>query len=335
MPLGEIAGLKPAKQLREYFGEAILEVARQNPNVIILDGDLGNSTGAGTVRKVFPERFYNIGIAESNMISISAGLAACGYIPFATSLSSFLLCNAYEQIRISVAIAGLNVKLVGSHSGLTTGREGPSSMSIEDFALSAGLPTFTILVPSDPISMRKAVHASVELNGPVYIRSSREPMPFIYSEEDCPFEIGKAVTVRQGGDVTIIACGLMVAVALDAAVILSNEGIQARVLDMHTLRPLDEDAILAAARETGAIVTAEEHMIRGGMGSAVAQVIARNQPVPMRFIGIPDRYPRSGSLEELMQDMGMTPVDIAAAARDALAARAIPLKYQTTVAKTK
>jgi len=316
MPLGQLAGLKPAKQLREYFGEAILEAATNNSKIVVLDGDLGNSTGASTVRKALPDRFYNIGIAESNMISISAGLAACGFIPFATSLSSFLLCNAFEQIRISVAIANLNVKLVGSHSGMTTNREGPSSMSIEDFALSLGLPTFTVLVPSDPVTMHRAVQASVEINGPVYIRSSREPMPYIYSEDDCHFQVGKANVVHEGNDVTIIACGLMVPVTLDAAVILEQEGIRARVLDMHTLRPLDQDAILTAARETAAIVTAEEHMITGGMGSAVSQVVAKNCPVPMRFIGIQDRYPRSGSLEELMKSMDMLPADVAAAARD-------------------
>jgi transketolase len=321
MPLGQLAGLKPAKQLREYFGEAILAAARQNPQVVVLDGDLSNSTGAVTVRNEFPERFFNIGIAESNLVCISGGLAANGYIPFATSLSSFLLCNAYEQIRITVAIASLNVKFVGSHSGLTTNREGPSSMSIEDYALAGGLPTFTILVPSDPVSMLQAVHAAIEHVGPVYIRSSREPMPYIYPEEDGVFQIGKANVVRQGSDVTLIACGLMVAVTLDAAVILAQEGIQARVLDMHTLRPLDTDAVLAAAAETGAIVTAEEHLIRGGMGGAVAQVVAMHQPVPMRFIGVPDRYPRSGSLDELMQDMRMTPGDVVAAARDVIAAK--------------
>ncbi len=317
MPYGELAGLRPAKQLREYFGQAILEAAQQNPRVVVLDGDLGNSTGAATVKKAFPERFFNIGIAESNMISISAGLASCGYIPFATSLSSFLLCNAYEQIRVSVAIAGLNVKLMGSHSGMTTNREGPSSMSIEDYALSGGLPTFTILVPSDPVSMIKAVHAAVKHVGPVYIRSSREPMPYIYSEDD-PFEVGKANLVREGGDAAIIACGLMVPVSLDAATLLAQEGIQVRILDMHTLRPLDRAAILKAAKDTGAIVTAEEHMIRGGMGSAVAQVLAQDLPTPMRFIGIPDRYPRSGSLEELMADMGMTAQHIAAAVKDVI-----------------
>jgi transketolase len=321
MPLGQLAGLVPARQLREYFGQALLTAARQNTRVVVLDGDLSNSTGAATVRHEFPERFFNIGIAESNLICVSGGLAANGYIPFATSLSSFLLCNAYEQIRITVAIASLNVKLVGSHSGMTTNREGPSSMSIEDYALAGGLPTFTIIVPGDPSSMMKAVQAAVEHVGPVYIRSSREPMPYIYPENDCPFQIGQANVVRPGNDVTIIACGLMVPIALDAAVMLAQDGIQARVLDMHTLRPLDQPAIIAAARETGAIVTAEEHLIRGGMGSAVAQIVAMNHPVPMRFIGIPDRYPRSGSLEELMADMCMTPKDVADAARAAMAAK--------------
>ncbi|NPV86191.1 MAG: transketolase family protein [Anaerolineae bacterium] len=320
MPLGERSGLKPAEQMRKYLGEALLEAARENPQVVVLDGDLSNSTGASTVREAFPERFFNMGIAESNMVSVSAGLAACGYIPFATSLTTFLLCNAYDQIRLSVAIAGLNVKLAGSHSGLTTGREGPSSMSIEDFSLLGGLPTFTILVPSDPIMMRKAVKAAVEHVGPVFIRSSREAMPYIY-DENAPFAIGKANLLRQGKDVTIIACGLMVAVALDAALILAEEGIQARVLDMHTLRPLDDAAIKAAAWETGAIVTAEEQLIRGGMGSAVAQVLAECCPTPMRFVGLKDEYPCSGSLEELMRKYHLMPEDVAKAARQAIAAK--------------
>ena len=310
MQLGAKWGCKPADQLRKYFGAALLEAARENPKIVVLDGDLSNSTGANTVRDAFPERFFNMGIAESNMISVSGGLAASGYIPFATSLTSFLLCNAFEQIRLTIAIAGLNVKLVGSHSGMTTGREGPSSMSIEDYSLLGALPTFTIIVPSDPIIMQKAVKASVEHQGPVFIRSSREAMPYIYSKDNCPFEIGKANCLRNGKDVTIIACGLMVPIALDASVILAGEGIEAGVLDMHTLRPLDEAAIKKAAFGTGAIVTAEEQLIRGGMGAAVAQVVAENHPVPMRFVGLKDVYPVSGSLEELLKKYHMTAEDI-------------------------
>ena len=320
MPLGELAGLEPAEQLRKVFGQALLAVAQQDPRVVVLDGDLGSSTGAHEVRHEFPERFFNLGIAESNMVGVGAGLAACGYVPFLTSLSSFLLCNAFDQLRLAVSIPGLNVKLAGSHSGLTTGREGPSSMSIEDYALVGALPAMAAIVPSDPACMHWAVRAAVAHTGPVYIRSSREALPHIYPE-GYTFVLGKAACPREGRDVTLIACGLMVPVALDAAVFLAAEGIQARVLDMHTLRPLDGAAIAAAARETGAIVTAEEHLVRGGLGAAVAQAVATTCPVPLRFVGLQDTYTGSGSLEELMAKYGLTARHIAAAAREAIAAK--------------
>lgn len=320
MSLGQLAGLVPAEQLRNVFGQALLEVCRKEPRVVVLDGDLGSSTGAHMMRGEFPDRFFNLGIAESNMVGVGAGLAACGYIPFLVSLSSFLLCNAFDQIRLSVCIAGLNLKLVGSHSGLTTGREGPSSMSIEDYALTGGLPNMAILVPSDPACMRWAVLAAARHNGPVYIRSSREALPHIYPE-GYPFALGRANVVREGRDVTLVACGLMVAVALDAAVLLERDGIEARVLDVHTLRPLDVDSIAAAARETGAIVTAEEHLIRGGLGAVVAQAVVNTWPVPVRHVGLNDVYSASGSVEELMAKYGMTARHIAAAAHEAIAAK--------------
>ena len=246
MPIGSRAGLKPADQLRKYAGQGMLEAAHLNPKVVVLDGDLGNSTGAHDVKKEFPDRFFNIGIAEANMVGIGAGLASCGYVPILTSLGSFLWYNAYDQARLSVALAGLNVKFLGSHSGFSTGREGPSSMGTEDIVLASALPPMTVLVPCDPVSMRKLVMAACEHVGPVYIRSSREPLPRVYAE-DAQFEIGRANVVRQGTDVTLIGCGLMVPVALDAAAILAEEGIQARVLDMHTVKPLDVAAITAAA----------------------------------------------------------------------------------------
>jgi transketolase len=321
MRLGEKAGLKPAKPMRDVFGEAMLDLCRHNPKVVVLDGDLSNTTKTLAVREQFPERFFNIGLAESNMVSIGAGLADCGLIPFLTSLSSFLLCNGYDQLRLCIAIAGLNVKVVGSHGGITLGKDGPTAMAIEDFALIGGLPTFAILVPSDPASMHRAVHAAADHWGPVYLRSSRVAMPHIYPEEDCPFEIGVANVVRQGSDLTIIGCGIMVATALDAAVILAEEGIQARVLDMHTLRPLDAAAIAAAARETGAIVTAEEHLLHGGMGGNIARIVAQTCPVPMQFVGLPDTYTDSGNPDDLLAKYGLTASDIAAAARKALAAK--------------
>lgn len=321
MQLGELAGLKPAKRMREVFGDAILELCRQNEKVVILDGDLSSTTYTKGVRLEFPERFYNIGIAESNMISIAAGLASCGYIPFASSLASFILANGYDQLRVSVAIANLNVKVLGSHGGITLGKDGATAMAPEDLALVGTLPTFVILVPSDPAAMHKAVQAAAEYVGPVYLRSSRVAMPHIYPDGDCPFEIGRANVVRRGDDVTIIGCGLMVAAALDAAVLLAKEGIEARVLDMHTVRPLDEAAIVAAANETGAIVTAEEHFLHGGMGSNIARIVAQNRPVPMRFVGLADTYTDSGEPDDLLAKYHLTANDIVAAARGAVAAK--------------
>lgn len=321
MRLGEFAGLKPAKRLREVFGDAILDLCRKNEKVVILDGDLASTTRTLNVRHEFPERFFNTGIAESNMISLASGLASCGFIPFATSLSSFILANGYDQLRISVAIASVNVKIVGSHGGITLGKDGATAMAIEDLALVGCLPTFVILVPSDPTSMHKAVHAAAEYVGPVYLRSSRVAMPYIYPEDDCPFEIGKANLVREGGDLTIIGCGLMVAAALDAATMLAEEGIQARVLDMHTIRPMDAQAITAAARETGAIVTAEEHLLHGGMGSNVARIVASAHPVPMCFVGLADTYTDSGEPEALLEKYNLTAQDIVKAAHEAVAAK--------------
>ena len=321
MRLGEKAGLKPAKRMREVFGDAILDLCRQNPKVVVLDGDLSNTTKTLGVRQEFPERFFNIGLAESNMVSIGAGLADCGFIPFITSMSAFVLCIAYDQLRISIAIAGLNVKVVGSHGGITLGKDGPTAMAIEDFALMGGLPTFVILVPGDPVSMHKAVHVTAEHVGPVYLRSSRVAMPHIYPEDDCPFEIGKANVVREGSDLTIIACGLMVAAALDAAAMLAEEGIEPRVIDMHTIRPMDTKAIAAAARETGAIVAAEEHLLHGGMGTNVARIVAATHPVPMRFVGLADTYTESGEPYALLEKYGLMPQDIVVAAREAVAAK--------------
>jgi transketolase len=321
MQLGKIAGLQPSQPMRDIFGQAILELCQENPRVVVLDGDLSNSTKAETVRQAFPERFFNIGIAESNLVGVGAGLAACGFIPFITSFSSFLLCNAYDQIRLAIAISNLNAKVVGSHGGITLGKDGPTQMGIEDLALMGGLPTFVILVPGDPASMRAAVRAAAAHVGPVFLRSSRVAMPHIYPADNCPFEIGKANVVRQGDDLTIIGCGIMVAMALDAAAILAQEGIEARVLDMHTLRPMDTEAIAAAARETGAIVTAEEHLLQGGMGSNIARIVAATRPVPMRFVGLADTYVESAEPDDLLKKYNLTEQDIVAAAREAVAAK--------------
>jgi transketolase len=321
MQLGAKAGLKPGKPMRDVFGDALLAVCRENPKVVVLDGDLGNSTKAETVRQAYPERFFNIGIAESNLVCIGAGLAACDLIPWITSFSSFLLCNAYDQIRLAVAISNLNAKILGSHGGITLGKDGPTQMGIEDLALMGGLPTMTILVPCDAASMHAAVRAATDHPGPVFLRSSRMALPHIYPEGNCPFEIGVANVLRPGTDVTIVACGIMVAMALDAAATLAGEGIEARVLDLHTIRPLDKVALVAAARETGAIVTAEEHLLQGGMGCNVARAVAESCPVPMRFVGLADVYAESADPWDLLEKYHLTADDIAAAARDAVVAK--------------
>jgi len=321
MSLGERAGLKPSKPMRDVYGDALLSVATENPKVVVLDGDLGNSTKAERVRQVYPERFFNIGIAESNLVGIGAGMAAAGYIPWITSFSSFLLCNAYDQIRLSIALGNVNAKILGSHGGITLGKDGPTQMGIEDLALMGGLPTMTILVPSDPNSMHAAVKAATEHVGPVFLRSSRVAMPFIYDEDNCPFEIGKANTVRKGTDLAIIGCGIMVATALDAAAELAEEGIEVKVIDLHTIRPMDEEAIVAAARETGAIVVAEEHLLQGGVGSNVARTVAANYPVPMRFVGLADVYAESADPADLLEKYHLTAADVVAASKEVLAAK--------------
>ena len=321
MQLGEIAGLKPGQPMRDIFGEALLAVCQENPKVVVLDGDLGNSTKAEHVRFAFPERFFNIGIAESNLVGIGAGLAACDLIPWITSFSSFLLCNAYDQIRLSIAMSNINAKILGSHGGITLGKDGPTQMGIEDLALMGGLPTMVMLVPSDPTSMHAAVRAATLYIGPIFLRSSRVAMPYIYPANDCPFEIGKANIVRQGQDLTIIGNGIMVAAGLDAAALLEKEGIQARVIDLFTIRPIDRETIVNAARETGAIVSAEEHLLHGGVGANIARIVAENYPVPMRFIGLADVYVESADPSELLKKYHLTAQDIVQAARDVYKAK--------------
>jgi transketolase len=322
MQLGKKAGLDLCdKPLRNIFGEALLDLAKNNPKVVVLDGDLGNSTKAEYVRQEFPDRFFNIGIAESNLVGIGAGLAGAGYYPFIVSFSSFLLCNAYDQIRLAVAMSNIDATIIGSHGGITLGKDGPTQMGIEDLALMGGLPTFTIIVPGDPATMHAAVKAAPNIKGPVFIRSSRVSMPYIYPMEDCPFEVGKANIVREGSDLTIIGCGMMVSAGMDAAFMLSEKGIKARVVDLHTIRPLDIKTISAAARETGAIVCAEEHLLQGGMGSNVSRIVAENYPVPMRFVGLRDVYVESGDPWDLLKKYNLTADDIVKSSEEVVKAK--------------
>jgi transketolase len=327
MDIGKRIGLEYGPPTREAFGDALRTLGRENANLVVLDGDVGNSTRTEYFGEEFPDRFFNVGIAESNMIGIASGLAAAGKDVLAASFAAFILCNAYDQIRMSIAFPRMNVKLVGSHSGISIGEDGPSQMAIEDIALATSLPNFTVLVPADAPSMAAATRAVFRHQGPVFLRTGRPEVPVVYAEaasgpQGVDFQIGRANQLRDGQDATVIACGLMVAAALEAASLLSDEGVDVRVLDMHTIKPLDADAAEVAARETGAIVTAEEHVLEGGLGAAVARAAAQRWPVPIEFVGIQDTYAESGTPQELLEKYGLTADHIVAAVRKALARKA-------------
>ena len=295
--------------LRETYGQTLVELGRENPDIVVLDADLSRSTMTQIFAREFPERFFDCGIAEQNMVSIAAGLAASGKIPFASTFAVFVPGRCFDQIRMSIAQPGLNVKLVATHGGISVGEDGTSHHSIEDLALIGSLPGFTVIVPADAIETAQAVRVAAAGYGPFYIRLCRPKLPLVYGES-YRFVLGKAVTMRQGRDVAIIAIGLMVKAALEAAENLKREGINCRVLNMPTLKPIDEAAIVEAAAETGAIVTAEEHLEHGGLGSIVARVLARHQPVPAEFVAIKDTYAKSGKPAELLQRYGLTAKDI-------------------------
>jgi transketolase len=313
MDIGKKIGLEYGAPTRNAFGESLLEVGRENPNLVVVDGDVANSTRTEFFGDEFPDRFFNVGIAESNLIGVASGLAVSGKDVLAASFAAFLLCNAYDQIRMSIAFPNVNVKLMGSHSGISIGEDGPSQMAIEDLALATSLPNFTVLVPADGPSTKAATRAMFTRNRPVYLRTGRPKVPVVYAN-GLDFEIGKSNHLRDGDDLTIIACGLMVAAALEAAADLEKKGISARVLDMHTIKPLDVEAVEQAARETGAIVTAEEHLLQGGLGAGVARAVSEHFPVPMEFVGIQDTYATSGKPQELLEKYGLTPKHIQEAA---------------------
>jgi len=301
--------------LREAYGQTLLELGLVNPDIVVLDADLSRSTMTHFFARQLPERFFECGIAEQNMISIAAGLAASGKIPFASTFAVFAPGRCFDQLRMSVAQPQLNVKIVATHGGITVGEDGSSHQSIEDLALICSLPGFTVIVPADAIETAQAVEAAAASYGPFYIRLCRPKSRLIY-DEDYHFKLGKAVTLKKGSDATIIAIGLMVKEALEAAQNLQHEGIDCRVINMPTLKPIDEEAIIAAAG-TGAIVTAEEHLEHGGLGSIVAGVVARHRPVPMEMVAL-HSYAKSGRPDELLERYGLTASDIEKAVKAAV-----------------
>lgn len=298
---------------RAAYGKALVRLGELNPDVVALDADLSKSTKTDGFAKRFPERFFQMGIAEADMMGTAAGLAASGKIPFASTFAIFASGRAYDQVRQTAGYGKLNVKIGASHGGITVGEDGASHQSIEDLALMRVIPGMTVIVPADAVETEQVVFAAARHEGPVYIRTGRSPVPVLF-DESYEFEIGKAATVREGKDVTIIACGIMVSESLEAAKILAEKGISARVLNMATIKPLDVDAVAKAAKETGAIVTAEEHSIIGGLGSAVCEVTATMCPVPVERIGVRDVFGQSGTPGELMKEYSLTAEDIAQAA---------------------
>jgi transketolase len=290
---------------RETYGKTLVELGRQNKDIVVLDADLSPSTMTSFFAREFPERFFNCGLEEQNMIGIAAGLSVSGKTVFASTFVVFVVCRCFDQLRLYLSQPKLNVKIVATHGGITVGEDGSSHHAIEDLALCCALPGFTVVVPADAIEAAEAVRVAASIHGPFYVRLSRPKTPIVYPE-GYHFILGKAVTMRQGTDATVIAVGIMVAKALEAADILARQGIDCRVINMHTLKPLDEAVIVKAASETGAIVVAEEHLAQGGLGSRVAQTVAREKPVPMEFVNLGDKYALSGKAEELLQRYGLT-----------------------------
>lgn len=291
---------------RDAYGKALVALGQSNENIVVLDADLAKSTKTIDFAKAIPERFFDIGIAEQNMIGIAAGLAASGKIPFASSFAMFATGRAFEQIRNSIAYPKLNVKIVATHAGLTVGEDGGSHQAIEDIAIMRAVPNMVVIVPADAVETEKAVQAIAAYEGPVYLRLGRPAVPVLY-DESYTFTIGKADILKTGEDVTIVATGIMVSKALEAAKLLAEEGIQAEVINASTIKPLDKETILQSVKKTGRVVTAEEHNIIGGLGSAVAELVTEEFPVPVRRVGVEDVFGESGSPDELLEKYNLTP----------------------------
>ncbi|HUT73820.1 MAG TPA: transketolase C-terminal domain-containing protein [Armatimonadota bacterium] len=306
------------KPSRDGYGLGLVDLGQADERVVVLGADLTASTRANWFQEKFPGRFFSTGIAEANMVNIAAGLSLAGKVPFVCTYGVFVSGRAWDQVRTTVCYANLNVKLGGAHGGISVGPDGATHQALEDIALMRCLPNMTVVVPCDALETRKATVAIGAMHGPAYVRFGREPIPVI-TEEQTPFTLGRAETFRPGDDLSIIACGYMVSEALKAAETLQQEDqVSARVINLHTVKPIDRAAIARAAAETGAIVTAEEHQVMGGFGSAVAEVAAAECPVPMRLVGIQDRFGESGEPEELLEAFGCCAGAIVAAAREVL-----------------
>ncbi|MBM3736239.1 MAG: transketolase family protein [Acidobacteria bacterium] len=319
MPTATKYELKSGPATREAFGKTLAELGREDERIVVCDADLSKSTHTHLFAKEFPNRFFSCGIAEANMVALGAGLASSGKIAFVSSFSCFVLNKGFEQLRVTVAYPQVkNVKIVGTHSGISIGEDGPSQMSVEDLALACSLPGFVVVDPADDAAMRALGRKAAYVDAPVFIRAGRAKAPLIYGP-DQSFEIGKSIELLPGSDVTVIAHGLLVAEAIRAAMALEPEGISVRVIDMHTIKPLDAGAISRAASETGAIVVAEEHLTDGGLGVKVAQAAALSHPCVMEFVGIFDTYAESGSPEGLLDKYGLLARDVIAAIRKVLA----------------
>jgi transketolase len=313
-----LPGKVEMKKTREGFGRALVTLGERDPRIVVLVGDLAESTMVHFFAERFPERFIEVGIAEQSMCCIAAGLAAAGKIPFFATYGAFASCRAADQIRVSVAYSNLDVKIGGAHGGLSVGPDGATHQAMEEISIIRSIPNMKMVVPADYWESYKATIAAAATPGPVYIRFGREDVPVVTSE-DTPFTFGRGEVFAEGGDLTIVACGVMVYEALRAHETLAARGIAARVVDLHTIKPIDRDLLTRCARETGAMVTAEEHQVNGGLGGAVAEVVVQSHPVPMEFVAVNDRFGQSGKPAELMKAFGLTAADIVAAAERALA----------------
>jgi transketolase len=318
MPANTKFELKMGAATREAFGRAVVEAGKEDPRVVVCDADLSKSTMTTYFAKEFPERFFECGIAEANMVALGAGLAMAGKIPFVSSFSAFIMTKGFEQLRTTVAYPQVALKVVGTHSGISIGEDGPSQMSIEDLSLACNLPGFTVLCPADEVSMKAAVKWAAAHNGPVFLRAGRVKVPIIY-EEGHQFDFSKAIELIPGTDVTLVGTGLLVAECIRASEALAAEGISARVIDVISIKPLDVETLAKAARETGALVVAEEHLVDTGLGSRVAQALASTTPAPIEFVGVENCYAESGTPEGLLEKYNLTSPAVVAAAKRVLA----------------